>query len=159
MSQNTSDKDWEAIAKEIESSSIVKILEVAGVPKDVWIQLLKGMAEQLPNKSISTLASESREMVLDKAPHILDIFNTVAVEWPKLASELRILGNKISTGSTQDYGSIRLSPNRTIANLIKHLFALHLAPSALAELLFNLAETFSDLAISAREGVGISGAE
>ena len=95
MSQNTSDKDWEAMAKEIESSSIVKTLEVTGVPKDVWIQLLKGMEEQLANKSISTLASESREMVLDKAPHILDIFNTVAIEWPKLASELQILVPRI----------------------------------------------------------------
>lgn len=107
--------------------------------------------DELENKSLVSIATGAREEVIEKAPHILHIFHTAAEEWPSFASELQILGTKISTGSTQDYGSIRLPPNRTIANLIKHLFALHLAPSALAELLFNLAETFSDLAISARE--------
>lgn len=111
---------------------------------------VKGMGE-LENKSLSSITTGAREEVIDKAPHILDIFHTAAEEWPKFVSKLRMLGTKISTGSAQDYGSIPLASNRIISNLAKHLFELHLAPSALADLLFDLAGHFSELAIFARE--------
>jgi len=102
---NTQDNNRPDLAQEMgNTGSAVSPETISGFQSSgerIFLEVLN----RLKNMNMSSIATGARETVLEKAPQVLDIFRTAAVEWPKLADKLRSLSISISVEASRDYKS------------------------------------------------------